>query len=144
MQKIIHILVDTREQRPWLFKGMHCKVEKKTLQTGDYSIKGLAGILAIERKSIDDLVASVTRCRQRFERECQRLKNMPFRLVIIEGTVRQVLSGFYTSKSNPQSILGSVMALMLDYDLPFIFTAGRDEAQLVAWRWFLNARRRAE
>ena len=68
----ITILVDTREQRPWQFP--HCfMTESATLATGDYSVKGLTDEVAIERKSLADLLACVGRERDRFEREVHRL-----------------------------------------------------------------------
>ena len=43
------ILVDTREQHPWEFPaGFHS--EPATLSTGDYSVRGLEDLIAVERE----------------------------------------------------------------------------------------------
>jgi ERCC4-type nuclease len=49
------LVVDSREQEPLTFSRLHSV--RGTLQTGDYSIRGLEELFSIERKSIPDLVA---------------------------------------------------------------------------------------
>ena len=61
------IIIDTREQRPLTFK--HFPSVTACLSEGDYSILGYEGRFTVERKSIADLVGSVTHDRARFERE---------------------------------------------------------------------------
>ena len=70
-------LVDSREQTPLDLQPL--QVEKTTLTTGDYSLKGLQDQVAIERKSRDDLLMCVGRERERFEREAKRLLAYPCR-----------------------------------------------------------------
>ena len=78
------IVVDTREQEPWGF----CNVptERGTLDTGDYSVRGLEHLVAVERKSLPDLLGCVGRERDRFKRELQRLRGYRFRLLVIEAS----------------------------------------------------------
>ncbi|HAB17515.1 MAG TPA: hypothetical protein PLX89_07505 [Verrucomicrobiota bacterium] len=52
------IIVDSREQCPLVFRNLPSAVG--TLITGDYSFAGAEELFAIERKSIADLVASVS------------------------------------------------------------------------------------
>ncbi len=69
------ILIDSREQNPFTFQGRHyggVEIEAASLQTGDYSLAGLQDRIAIERKSLADLVACLGRERGRFERELTR------------------------------------------------------------------------
>ena len=47
------IIIDTREQIPWEFRDL--PTEPGTLDTGDYSVSGLEHLIAVERKSLDDL-----------------------------------------------------------------------------------------
>ncbi|MCA1987342.1 MAG: hypothetical protein LDL27_12865, partial [Desulfovibrio sp.] len=65
------IVVDTREQRPFRFERWPAVIlEPGTLPTGDYSLPGLAHRVALERKSLDDLVSCLKSTgRERFERE---------------------------------------------------------------------------
>ena len=61
------IVIDTREQAPWTFNkglvverfGAAFPTEVGTLDTGDYSVRGLEDRVRIERKSLDDFVRSV-------------------------------------------------------------------------------------
>ena len=74
-------LVDTREQKPLCLDPL--STEPASLQTGDYSLAGLRDLVAVERKSLEDLVAWVGRERARFERELHRLRGFRHRLLII-------------------------------------------------------------
>ena len=71
----MRLIVDSREQSPFSFKGPRYEdvtVEVGTLTVGDYSLAGLTDKVAVERKSLPDLVACLGRERERFERELQR------------------------------------------------------------------------
>ena len=61
----ITAVVDTREQRPLDLTPL--KSVPGTLATGDYSVRGLEHVVAIERKSLDDLLGCIGRDRARFE-----------------------------------------------------------------------------
>jgi len=50
----LKIIVDTREQNPLSFT---LPTERGTLETGDYSLKGLERFISIERKAPNDLVS---------------------------------------------------------------------------------------
>lgn len=86
------ILIDTREQTPLEFTGLHIrgvnsmptKVQK--LDEGDYSVEGLEDILFIERKSVNDLYGTIFKGRERFERELTRAQKQQKRYLIIEAT----------------------------------------------------------
>ncbi|MCL2012618.1 MAG: hypothetical protein FWG75_07530 [Cystobacterineae bacterium] len=60
----VKILIDTREQCGFTFKHERytgTEVEVGTLDTGDYSLVGLTDRVAVERKSLADLVACLGR-----------------------------------------------------------------------------------
>ena len=53
------IIIDTREQQPWVFEDYTTANEK--LDTGDYSIEGMEDLLCIERKhSIGEIANNIT------------------------------------------------------------------------------------
>ena len=81
------IVRDTREQRGWTFDGL--RVEVATLQTGDYSVRGLEQVVAIERKSHQDLynTLATVRSRARFARELERAKELRFFALVVEVTL---------------------------------------------------------
>lgn len=131
------IICDTREQNPLPLTRF--PVVTGTLDAGDYSVKGLVRDFAVERKSIDDLVQSVTRERDRFFRECQRLRGYRFRRLLIEGHKVEVTTGRFRSGANPKSILHSVAAIEARFDLPVVWAGSRQGAadQLEQWTfWF--------
>lgn len=91
------IVIDTREQRPYLFSripadawevGQPARSDSApptlaiettlgTLQTGDYSIEGHTRAVAVERKSKEDLFSTLSTGRDRFENELIRLNALP-------------------------------------------------------------------
>jgi ERCC4-type nuclease len=94
---INQIVVDTREQRPyWTAED---GVVQATLGTGDYSVVGHTGVVAIERKSVSDLYSSLggkKGCRRkRLEQEFIRLGAMPWGAVVVEGTEKSCRRKFF-------------------------------------------------
>jgi len=77
------VVIDSREQEKLVFTRLQSTV--RTLVTGDYGILGCEQFAAVERKSISDLVGSVSSGRERFERELLRMKAYGFRRLVIVG-----------------------------------------------------------
>ena len=128
------VIVDTREQAPlaipahWRMRG--------TLRTGDYSILGHETSFAIERKSLEDLVHSLTHDRARFEREMRRLSSFQFKRVLVESPYSALMvDAFRFSMAKPYSIRASVAAFEVRYNIPFVFASGRAEALGHVMRW---------
>lgn len=111
-------IIDSREQTPLVLPGLQTVTEGLT--TGDYSIRGAEHLFTVERKSLDDLVACVTRERERFERELIRIRGYRFRRILIIGTVQDILDGKYTSAATPGSVLGSLAVWEARYDVPVV------------------------
>lgn len=131
---------DTREQLPLDLTPI--VTERGTLPTGDYSVKGLEQIVAVERKSLQDLVMCVGRERERFDREMQRILAYPYRLLVVEATLEQIEKGEFRGKVAPSAVVGSVMGWMAA-GVPILFTGDHAEAgRLVARFLFIAARRR--
>lgn len=127
------IIIDSREQTPIEFQP-EVKTERGTLQSGDYSIKGLEHLFSVERKSIADLVGSLTSGRDRFERELHRLRGFRFRRLLIIGHRSELLAGKYRSKASPKSILSSLNAFEIRYNIPVVFANEMAAAELIN-RW---------
>jgi ERCC4-type nuclease len=133
------ILIDTREQTPLEF--MHLPCERGTLQSGDYSIAGLEHDFAIERKSIPDLCGSLTRGRERFERELHRLRGFSFSRILIVGSPAEVQA----TAHNPKAIFSSLSAMETRWSIPVVWEPSPDlAARLVErWVWFFWRERSA-
>jgi DNA excision repair protein ERCC-4 len=116
------VVVDTREQRPYQFEGIRADandgrrplrvpVESVTLESGDYSVKGYEDLVAVERKSLDDLYGTLGQGRERFERELVRLNSMWYAAVMVEADWQTVLaSPPERSQLNPLTVFRSVVA----------------------------------
>jgi DNA excision repair protein ERCC-4 len=100
-------IVDTREQRPLNLAPL--RTEQATLATGDYSVKGLEHVVAIERKSLDDLLGCVGCDRERFDREVQRLLAYPVRVLLVEATWAEIELGQWRGKITPEQAIGSLL-----------------------------------
>lgn len=114
----LNIIVDTREQRPWEFPDHNVKV--RALPAGDYSLAGYEDRFAIERKSLADLVGTITTGRDRFLRELRSLRRFDFAAIIVEATWEDVEDARYMSGATPQSIVGSLLAFQMDFGVGLI------------------------
>lgn len=127
------IITDTREQIPLTFVNL--PTETSTLYSGDYSVKGMEEIFTIERKTIADIVGSLTTGRDRFMNELHRLRGYRFRRLLIVGTRHEIETGQYRSKAKPRAVLASLAAIEARYDIPVIFSASARTAAALVERW---------
>lgn len=117
------IVQDSREQLPLDFGSWPVVVNG--LRSGDYSIAGLEDRVAIERKSLGDLFGCIGRERDRFERELERLAEMDYACVVVEGNLEDVLAGVERSLVTPQAAAGSLVAWSVKWGLPIWFAGDR-------------------
>lgn len=103
--KPLEIVIDTREQTPWHFEPWQANVRLGTLRTGDYALFGDTGF-AVERKSLDDFLGTVSTGWERFQREVYRAKDAAFPAfpVIVEGTLAQCC--FHWAPENGGTLYG--------------------------------------
>ena len=117
------IIQDSREQMPLSFQN--AKLEIKTLDTGDYSLKGWENQIAIERKSLPDLLHSLGQERERFFREIMRLKGFEYSALIIEAGLNELYSGQWRSQITPQSVIGSLQSISIKYGVNVFWAENR-------------------
>ena len=137
----ITIVVDRREQRPWRFSSAAI-VELGTLHGGDYSVEGYEDLIGIERKSLGDLVGSLTTGRERFGRALAALSACRWRAIIVEAPLCELLCGAYRSRATPTSMLGSVAAICAD-GVPIMFADDANCAAALAERLLVKFAKRA-
>lgn len=125
----MRIVVDSREQAPFPFTDYDAEIAQGTLQAGDYSLVGLEPLVAVERKSLPDLVACLGRERDRFERELERLRGFESAAVVVEAPMSALALGEYRSALNPKAAYESVVAFMVRYRLTFYFAQDRRGAE---------------
>lgn len=98
---------DTREQTPFDLSPL--KTVIGTLATGDYSVRGLEHVVAIERKALGDLLSCVGQERERFDREVQRLLAYPVRALVVEAHWVDVEQHRWRSQVTPAAVQGSLL-----------------------------------
>ena len=129
-EQMLEIVTDTREQLPFFFDSLDdVVVVRKTLPTGDYSLLGHENDVTVERKSLADLVACLSRERPRFMRELERMRTYRSAVVVVEEPQQHLQQGLYHSEMTPKSAWQSVVSIMQEYRLPFAFCDGRDAAE---------------
>ena len=124
----IAIVIDTREQLPYAFDPAVVTVTRKALPAGDYSLPGYETCVAVERKSLDDFVASVITERARFGRELRALTEFDLGCLVVEGSLEDVLAHRYRSGAHPSAVLGATLSIIVDHGVPVFFCGDRQLA----------------
>ncbi len=133
-------VIDTREQLPLALAPL--TTEGGTLPTGDYSVKGLETVVAIERKSLADLLGCIGQDRERFEREVMRLLAYPVRAIVVESTWPEIERGEWRSKVTAAAAVGSLLG-WIAAGVPIIMAGNHERAgRYVSRLLFCAARRR--
>lgn len=105
---MLDIIIDTREQAPWAWPEHQASVRVHGLSAGDYALaqdcyeldgrRDTYGVrFAIERKSLDDFLCTISTGWERFGRELERMSQFPSRVVIVEGCFDQCCFGAGTN-----------------------------------------------
>ncbi len=138
------ILRDTREQEPWTFDAVPVETRDVTLATGDYAVPAHCRhdpeldtyypAFAIERKSGQDFLTSITWQRDRFASELERAAEwtQPFP-VLVEASWRTLLlnRGCMARRDvHPAQVAGTVAAWTRHYNVAFHFADTRQRATL--------------
>jgi ERCC4-type nuclease len=136
------IITDTREQLEYTFDPRLAASERRTLPAGDYSVAGLEGVVAVERKSLDDFVSTVIHSRERFHRELRKLTEYRAACVVVESGVIDVLQRHYRGEAHPSAVLGSALSIILDFRIPVFFCSSRQAACHFVQAYLLGAHKR--
>lgn len=137
------IVCDTREQNPFTFFDKECDVVQGALDSGDYSILGFENKIAIERKSLGDLIGCLTSGRERFCRELDRLRGYETCAIVIESSWQAIMAGDYRSKLSPKSAEQSLVSIMQNYRMPMFFAENRNSAEDFAFDFLRHYHRHA-
>ncbi len=130
------ILIDTREQTPLEFQ--HFPSERGTLATGDYGLAALPRQMCVERKSMSDLVGSLTAERDRFERELDRMAAYPFRRLLIIGGHMELHRILARRRVTANSIIGSMRAIdATRVPVVRVDTPQRAAVLVEQWAWYV-------
>lgn len=122
------VVVDTREQQPYSFDPAHVTCVRRALPAGDYSLDGYEAAVAVERKSLEDFVASAITARTRFARELRALGEYDLGCVVVEGSLEDILARRYRSGAHPSSVFGATLSIIVDHGVPVFFCGDRQIA----------------
>ena len=134
------VAIDTREKKPLNFFSQ--PIERVALSTGDYSIIGFEDRIAVERKSLNDLINTLIHNRERFKKELERFRSFQFKCIVVESDLKALFAEKYHSKVHPMSIVGLFLSLMVDYDIPVLFCSTRPIAAKIVLSFLHRAHRR--
>ncbi len=128
---MLQLLVDSKEQKPLEFTG-ECfgEVTTRSLPYGDYccEINGVLVPISFERKGFGDLFGTMGKGYPRFKKEMQRARDDKARLIlVIEGSLEKVLSGYEYSSIKGESMLKKLAMLHIRHGLEYHFFNNRAE-----------------
>lgn len=138
------VIIDTREQTPYPFTGFKNWIGatiERALPAGDYSVEGMEHLLALERKSLADLIGSLMSGRQRFLRECERLAELTYKAILVEATYEEINTPYHAfTSAHPNAISGACDAIEARWGISVIYTSSnRDLAERKAASWLSKA-----
>jgi DNA excision repair protein ERCC-4 len=119
----VTFIIDTREQEPNGFHPRLVSAVRRALPGGDYSVAGLGQMVAVECKTLDH--SGTIRARGRFHRELRRLERYAPPCVVVEADLGDVLAGRYRGDAPPHSVLGSTLAVAVDFGVLLLQQADR-------------------
>lgn len=137
------IIIDTREQTPWNFPAELATCRRAKLNAGDYAIDGDEGF-AIERKTLDDFVGTVSSGWCRFLRELARMDDAGFTIkpIIVEANLADIYAGRHNHRKVGAGLIIKRISELMFFRAP-VYMAG-DTAQAIGLAWQMLAERRLQ
>lgn len=154
--KKLAIVVDTREQEPLDFTPYpDVAITRAKLWPGDYSLRAATNLVAIERKSVSDLVGTMKEgyagiaatTPRRFDCELKALRgyclNGQKAMILVEpdGVARQVgntaeeqiMAHQYRSAISPEHVMAFVECVRSYWKVPVVLAASRTHAAEIVY-----------
>ncbi|OYO21877.1 hypothetical protein CGZ93_07990 [Enemella dayhoffiae] len=132
----LEILVDVHERYAWKFTHQQAGTRKQALPAGDYAVQLDDRVIAsVERKSLVDLVTTITRGRMSYL--LADLANLPRAAVVVEDRYSQVFALQHVRPAVVADQLGECQARFPS--VPIIFAETRQLAQEWTYRFLAAA-----
>jgi ERCC4-type nuclease len=133
------IIVDTREQQPWVFESY--TTANKKLDTGDYSIEGLEHLICVERKkSASEFANNVVE--SRFKDVVMRMSNIKYAFLLLEFDLEDLLIYPIGStvpkkmwdkiKISPAFLIKNILELEMSHNIKVFFCGNAKNAAKLA------------
>jgi len=132
----LEIVIDTREQYPYRFSSQQVHPVRRALPCGDYAIT-VAGqlVAAVERKSLPDLVASLTDGTLRYA--LGELAALPRAAVVVEDRYSQI---FKLDRIRPAVVADGLAELQIRWPtVPIVFVETRQLTEQWTYRYLAAA-----
>ncbi|CAM4216431.1 histone-like nucleoid-structuring protein Lsr2 [Janibacter anophelis] len=131
------ILVDSHERYPWRFTHQQAVTERRGLPAGDYAVTdGDRIVAAVERKSLADLVSSLTSGKLTYL--LAELSDLPRAAVVVEDRYAQV---FALDRVRPAVVAEAIAECQARFPaVPIFFAENRQLAQEWTYRFLAAAR----
>lgn len=141
----LNVVVDSSEKRPYTFRRYvesgRVLLLRANLRTGDYSVKGLENLIAVERKSKEDAYGSVAGGRARFLREFVRLSRMRFAAVVVESSILGFFHPPERSRMNPLSAFQTLLGWGVRFGVQVHFAGDRHLAEALTFNLLRHSER---
>jgi hypothetical protein len=137
----LEIVVDSHEQYAYRFGGQHVRIVKRALPCGDYGvILDQRLVASVERKSLVDLVASLTGGKLRYA--MAELAALPRATVVVEDRYSKV---FKLDRIRPALVADGLAELQIRWpNVPIVFCETRQLAEEWTYRFLAAAHAWAE
>jgi ERCC4 domain-containing protein/Lsr2 protein len=131
----VEIVVDSHERYAWSFSHQQATTVRRALPAGDYAVESDGEVVAsVERKNLQDLVASLTSGKLRFA--LAELSGLPRAAVVVEARYSEV---FKLEFVRPTVVVEALAECQVRWPtVPIVFAETRPLAQEWAFR-FLGA-----
>lgn len=136
------VIVDSREQATYSFvrfENWIAGVERRKVAAGDYSVEGMESLLAVERKSLADVIRTAIHERARFFRQCERMAKLRWKAILVEASYEDVKSYYdddLQTEAHPNAVSGTLDAIEAKFGIPVIYTSRNvalAEEKLASW-----------
>ena len=92
-------------------------------------MEGRENEITIERKTMEDLVSTLTVNRKTFIKECERMESFKRKIIVIESTLARLKSPYHHSDAHPNSVFGTLIAIQERFGVQVMFAATRELAE---------------
>ena len=137
----LEIVVDAHERYAYGFSGQQVRTVRRRLKCGDYAVScGGKLIASVERKSLPDLVSSLTSGRLRFA--LGELATLPRAAVVVEDRYSRI---FALDRVRPAQVADGLAELQIRWPtIPIVFCEARKLAEEWTYRYLAAAHAWAE
>jgi len=140
LKKQLRIIGDDREKSDRWDEGyLGHPVSWKRLKTGDYTIAGLEKMIAIEKKSGWQEIASNIQSNAenlRFHRMLSRLAEFPLRYFVVQADLSTILEPRQYDEMHSAAVLNCILEIQLNYGIPVLCVGPKERSKVTVQKLF--------